>query len=1259
MNDQPSEADGQSLIVKQLIAEFKNRTDSGEQLSVKAFIAEHPEHTAELKRHFENRNKPDAPKQTGKKKAEEANAGASDAGKLSTEDATAQTIVAGSSDSDTSVTMDFRENNNSSTNIEISTTFSRYAIQKVLGQGAMGAVYLAKDTQLDRDVALKIPKFGDGNGVDDEELLARFYREARASATLRNPNICPVYDVGEIDGQHYITMAFIEGRPLKDYTQSKKAHSEKQIITTIRKLATGLAEAHEIGVIHRDLKPANIMVDMKGEPVVMDFGLARRSSSDDVQVTQSGAILGTPAYMAPEQVAGDQTAIDHQVDIYALGVIMYELITGEMPFKGNLMALLQQIAINKPTKPSELRPDIDPRLETICLKMIAGEQKQRYQSMTEVANDLQEVLRNPDKSDKKEQSKKKGPKPTSLPSAKEESNPALISIDQPKSYAEELREKKGKRSKRPKSTSKAKSKSTKTAQPGSKSSGPPKNLLIAGGIGGLLLLLVIIFFMRDGKHDDVQITRDVPVIPQSENSEKPTTPIITKSNSETPGTSETKNKYALQFDGTSKVSIPKTTWSERDELTYELFVKAVGENQKGNKVQYLVNQTFTAALERAENWIFVVNSGSEGKTKVSNSKADLPVELDRWVHLAGVIKNRKLQLFVDGVPAKAVQLPNNVNTIQGATVILGGNFTGSMKGVKISKVALYEKAFTPPKKFSRESSTLALYNFDEGAGNVLKDSSGNGYDGIIKGAKWVKDDGGSNNDARVGPNLLDQVNLDKDVIKGTWKRDGGSVLHPKRVQGSMSLLQLPKVDLPNEYDVEIILERSVDGRGGANLVFGWFGYQAAIAIDGLPQGGWFIERIDGKSAKKSPAYVEGFPLKTGVRHRVRFAVRKDRLEAYLDDKLAIQWVGDPKCLSPFPWLKTADVDRLSLGANSAMRFHSVMVRDVATDRYLAPESIAASPPPTAIAPFDTAQAKAHQKAWADYLKLPVEDEVKLPGGEKMKFVLAPPGEFMMGSSVEEIELLLADDLTKLLKDRLPYEKPRHRVNVNKPFLVSKYEVTRGNFRAFVEATNYKTLAEVDGRGGAHGMNGPFVSSTDYLWNTEYGLQQTDAHPVVQVSWVDAVAYCDWISSVHGVKCRLLSEEEWEYTCRAGTETRWSTGDNPERLTKAAWLKSNGMNKTHPVGELLPNAWGLHDMHGNVFEWCADTYRQDAYTQTTQPEAREPHNGDRKKVLRGGSFKNSTVQLRSAYRGGSPAGERQWLFGFRVAIEVENAKNSPK
>ncbi|MCH8829573.1 MAG: serine/threonine protein kinase, partial [Planctomycetes bacterium] len=269
--------------------------------------------------------------------------------------------------------------------------FGRYRILRLLGQGAMGAVSLAHDTQLDREVAIKTPTF---SGAAAPELIERFVREAKSAATLRQPNICPVYDVGEIDGQHFISMAYIDGKPLSAFIGGDKPRPERQVALVIRKLALALEHAHANGVVHRDLKPANIMIDRQREPILMDFGLAFRTNKPgEARVTQSGVMLGTPAYMSPEQVDADQERIGPPTDIYSLGVIFYEFLTGRLPFNGSVAAILGQIMTQDPPKPSEHRRDLDPALEAICLKMMAKTIEERYASMKDVAAALTEYLK--------------------------------------------------------------------------------------------------------------------------------------------------------------------------------------------------------------------------------------------------------------------------------------------------------------------------------------------------------------------------------------------------------------------------------------------------------------------------------------------------------------------------------------------------------------------------------------------------------------------------------------------------------------------------------------------------------------------------------------------------------------------------------------------------------------------------------------------------------------------------------------------------
>jgi tetratricopeptide (TPR) repeat protein len=268
--------------------------------------------------------------------------------------------------------------------------FGRYRVLKLLGQGAMGSVYLAHDTQLDRQVALKIPLFA---AEDRPQQVERFYREARAAAGLRHPNLCPVHDVGEVEGVPYLTMAYIEGKPLACFLRGPKPLPQRQAGLLVRKLALGLAEAHQRGVIHRDLKPGNVMIDKRGEPIVMDFGLARRSRSGDALLTQKGQVLGTPAYMAPEQVSGDTVAMSPACDIYSLGIILYELLAGRLPFEGDVMAVLAQVLTEEPPPPSHFRPEVAPDLEAICRKAIAKKATERYASMADFAAALLEHLR--------------------------------------------------------------------------------------------------------------------------------------------------------------------------------------------------------------------------------------------------------------------------------------------------------------------------------------------------------------------------------------------------------------------------------------------------------------------------------------------------------------------------------------------------------------------------------------------------------------------------------------------------------------------------------------------------------------------------------------------------------------------------------------------------------------------------------------------------------------------------------------------------
>src|SRR5262245_4142473 len=266
----------------------------------------------------------------------------------------------------------------------------RYAIQSELGRGAMGVVYKATDTALERPVAVKTVNMTlERDGAEKYE--ARFYQEARAAGSLNHPNIVTVYDVGKEGNVAYMAMEFIEGQELRSLLADGRALPVSQAVSIAAQVAEGLAYAHQHGVVHRDIKPANIMVLADGPVKITDFGIARMRASTD-ELTQSGMMLGSPKYMSPEQVIGKRA--DHRSDLFSLGVILYETLTGSAPFSGeNVTALMYQIVNFAPPAPSAVNPAVPELLNFIVAKMLAKPLEERYQSAQELANDLRNCER--------------------------------------------------------------------------------------------------------------------------------------------------------------------------------------------------------------------------------------------------------------------------------------------------------------------------------------------------------------------------------------------------------------------------------------------------------------------------------------------------------------------------------------------------------------------------------------------------------------------------------------------------------------------------------------------------------------------------------------------------------------------------------------------------------------------------------------------------------------------------------------------------
>ena len=265
----------------------------------------------------------------------------------------------------------------------------RYIIQSELGRGAMGVVYKATDSVLERPVAVKTVNITLEREYADK-YEKRFYQEAKAAGSLNHPNIVTIHDVGKSGDVVFMAMEYIEGVELRSLIGEGKPLRVAQALSIAAQVAEGLAFAHQRGVVHRDIKPANIMVVANGPVKITDFGIARMRGTGDL--TQTGMLLGSPKYMSPEQVIGKRA--DHRSDIFSLGVILYEMLCGVAPFNGeNVTALMYQIVNFVPPPPSSVNGGVPEMLDLIIAKMIAKPLDERYQDAGEVARDLRECER--------------------------------------------------------------------------------------------------------------------------------------------------------------------------------------------------------------------------------------------------------------------------------------------------------------------------------------------------------------------------------------------------------------------------------------------------------------------------------------------------------------------------------------------------------------------------------------------------------------------------------------------------------------------------------------------------------------------------------------------------------------------------------------------------------------------------------------------------------------------------------------------------
>jgi len=336
-----------------VLVEYLRRVDKGEQIDQAQFIAEHAEFADELREYFET------------------------AGQIERMAAPIEETLDSDSPSTTSPPP-----------LDVIRYFGDYELLEEVARGGMGVVYKARQVKLNRIVAVKMILSGHLASEDD---VKRFYTEAEAAANLEHPNIVPIYEVGEHNGQHYFSMGYIEGESLSQKLADGPLPPQ-EAANLVEQVAHAIDYAHQRGVLHRDLKPANVLIDSDSQPHVTDFGLAKRVESDS-DLTRTGQVLGTPSFMPPEQAAGRLDVVGPIADVYSLGAILYTLLAGRPPFQSaNVLDTLKQVVEREPVSPRQLNPAASRDLETICLKCLEKSVARRYPTAGELAAELRRFL---------------------------------------------------------------------------------------------------------------------------------------------------------------------------------------------------------------------------------------------------------------------------------------------------------------------------------------------------------------------------------------------------------------------------------------------------------------------------------------------------------------------------------------------------------------------------------------------------------------------------------------------------------------------------------------------------------------------------------------------------------------------------------------------------------------------------------------------------------------------------------------------------
>ena len=1020
----------------------------------------------------------------------------------------------------------------------------------------------------------------------------RFLREAQATAAIEHHHIVQIYQVGEDSGVAFIAMQFLKGESLQSRLERVGKLEQQEVVRIAREVAEGLAAAHEHGLIHRDIKPDNIWMDQKtGWAKILDFGLAR-THNEDTDLTQAGMVVGTPKYMAPEQAKGE--VVDHRCDLFSLGSVMYHLISGRAPFGGgNLTATLIAVSQADCQPIAEVCPHIDTDLANVVDQLLSKQREQRPQSAAEVVAQLASI-----------ENKLNNECAIREGEAKQQQFAETAVLAKPSEETSERRS--------------------------------PVPVLVACALAAITLtILAWLYFagivLKVGTDDGM-------ILVEIDEKGKPFKISVNKDKS-----IEIKDPN----DGQAiRVSVDRQ--KQQLKLEKQGFEIALAdfslESPDGRrvKISFVPLEVGVAAGGAKPPVGSASDNGWQGWPVDAPAPAVVPFDSKQatdhqktWAEYLGVPVEREFDLG-DDVKLAMVLIPPG-EFLMGSSERDRKRFLESAK--ESNRVSASERIpsegpqhrvlITTPFWMSRSEITVAHYRQFVNETNYETDAekNGEGGSGILDG-EWKYDPRFTWN---RGPGF--EQTDSHPVVNVSWNDASEFCKWLEVHEGAL------RFELPTEAQWEYACR--------AGTTEAWhFGNRDTD----LKRYGWYLSNSKGKTHPVCQLNPNPFGL---------YDMHGNVWE-WCSDKFAADYYANSPGRNPIGAdggkervQRGGAFHRPAANCRSAFRYmnpphnraHSIGFR--VTARVLTGKQ----KPPQAIAPFTAKEAQQHQENWAKFLGVPVSYENSIG----MKFQLIPPGEFLMGSTRDEIAKFLANSQRSDPKwiDNIRSEAPRHRVRLTKPFFLGTHEVSFGEYAQLVPSVKVDDTPD-----SRRAPNLP-----------------------VGGSWYEAVAYCNLLSQqdrldacylIDGEDVRLLdkrngyrlpTEAEWEFSCRAGTMTPFYFGTDPAALSDHAWSSENREWKKSPVGKLRPNGFGLHDMLGNSWEWCEDWYDRGFYSVSDGKVAQNPIAliPTRTKIMRGGSVGFDASHHRSSYRGRrepSYAHNKPRLeHGFRIAISVDAAKST--